>query len=304
METSVYLSGKELKIVVGTANKKEFGIKSFISLPMPADTMINGIITSDWEIKKFIAEVWSKYKLPKNNISIVIDSGSMLLKPMVVPITNEDNLTDIIKREFSDLENTDEMLFDYSIQKPHIEDGGAMVVVYAAERSLIGSYVELFSDIKGAKIKCITPAQDCCIKLMRICREMAGKTAILAVLDGNMLSLMLFVNGTYRFSNRSRLISDRGTPEISDEISSALSYIIQFNRAERSGYDVTDIYFCGVTEDDSNMLTMMSLLFDKQCVTKLPFLDKMIRYKKSGMYPLQSSDPTDYVFCLGNMIKN
>lgn len=304
METSVYLSGKELKIVVGTANKKGFGIKSFISVPMPADTMINGIITSDFEIKKLVADVWDKYKLPKKDISIAIDSGSMLLKPMVVPVTNEDNLMDIIKREFSDLENADEMLYDYSIEKPRVEDGGALVVVYAAERSLIGSYVDLFSDVKGAKIKCITPAQDCCIKLMRLCREMAGKTAILAVLDGNMLSLMLFVNGTYRFSNRSRLISDRGTPEISDEISSALSYIIQFNRSERSGYDVTDIYFCGVTEEDNNLINMMSLLFDKQCVTKFPFLDKIVRYKKSGMYPLQSSDPADYVFCLGNMIKN
>ena len=57
METSVYLSGKELKIAVGNASPKGFAIKSFISVPMPAGTMINGIITSDLEIKKLLAEV-------------------------------------------------------------------------------------------------------------------------------------------------------------------------------------------------------------------------------------------------------
>lgn len=304
METSVYLSGKKLKIAVGNASPKGFAIKSFISVPMPAGTMINGIITSEWEIKKLLAEVWSKYKLPKKDISITIDSGSIFLKPMVVPITNEDNLTDIIKREFSDLDNTEEMLFDYSIEKPHVEGGGAMIVMYAAEKSLIGSYVDLFSEIKGARIKSIAPAQNSCMKLMRMCGEMSQKTAILAVLDGNMLSLMLFVNGAYRFSNRSRLISERGTPEISDEISSALSYIIQFNRSERSGFDVTDIYFCGINEEDNSLINMMSLLFDKQNVEKFPYLENRINLKKSKLFPLQSFEPTDYVFCLGNIIKN
>lgn len=296
METSVYISGQGMRLAVGSPSKGKLKLKKLLTVPVPKDSIINGIITNEWAIKQTVAEVWAKNKLPKN-IRIVIDSSSVNLKPMTVPLTKDGNIISIIKREFADNDNADKLLFDFSVEKPLLEEGGASIIAYAAEKTFIGSYVDIFSELKGAKIRSINIAQNCCINFMRANKLTAQKTAILAVVDGNILSLMLFQNGAYSFSNRSRLLSDPDTPEYTDEISNAISSIIQFHRAGRSGFELTDIYFCGLGENSVRVLNMIGLLFDRFSVSELETDSDFVSRMQPG------DKPADYIYCLGNLIK-
>lgn len=295
MDISVYFSGQGMKIALGRSTPKKIIVKRLIVTPIERDAIINGVITNDISLKEDIKAVWKRYRLPKKNIRIVIDSSSVLVKPLTVPVTKRENLNNIIRHEFSDVGTAEEMLVDYSVEDPHLENGGASVIAYAADRAFIGSYIDLFSEIK-AEIKSINVSQNSCIKFLKLTGVTQDSNCILAVIDGNILSLLLFVNGIYRFSNRSRLISEKGTSEYTDEIAAAISSIIQFNKSERSG-DITDIYFCGSDSRSRELINMTSMLFERQRVCELIIPEKKVILKGS-----LALNPAEYIYCLGNLI--
>ncbi|MGN0667467.1 MAG: type IV pilus biogenesis protein PilM [Huintestinicola sp.] len=303
METAVYFSGQDVRVLTGSFNDGRIAVRSIASFPMPSDCMINGVITNDIEIRQFAAEIWKRYALPKKNIHLIIDSSSVLIKPMTVPVTEEGKLRSIIAREFSDVDNFGDMLFDYSVLVPSAEGGGALVTAFAADRSFVGGYVDIFSGIKGAGISSIDVSQNCCVKFFGNLKVISDKTAIFAVLDGNILSLMLFVNGVYRFSNRSRLINERGTADSSDEIANALSSILQFHRTERSGSEISDIYFFGLRKKEDHVIESINALFEHQNVREFPFMSEYISPKTLGEIP-SNIDLADFVYCIGGLIKS
>lgn len=293
MGVSVYLSGESIKITEGKKNKKGIVLTKLISYPMPHGSMINGVVTNEIEIKNALVDIWKKNKLPAKDIRIVVDSASLPLKVLTVPLTDERNIYSIIKREFSEVENYEDMLFDYTVSQKKLPDGGGQILAFGADRNFIGSYVDLFKGIRGAKIKRITAAQESTVSFMHLCGKMDKKTYITAVIDGNILSLMLFSDNLYKFSNRSRLLNDPGTPEYADEIAYAISSIIQFNRAE-----ITDIYFFGLKEDGRITLNNIGLLLEKQNSAVFPYMNDMISLKSK---PVGGYDLTEFIYCIGSL---
>jgi hypothetical protein len=74
-----------------------------------------------------------------------------------------------------------------------------------------------------------------------------------------MLSI-LFENGLYIFSTRSRLMADRGTDAFAGELSSKLSSLIQFNKSQKSEYVLNMSLYAGLDEYELNALK--NLVFD------------------------------------------
>lgn len=292
MAICVHLSGERIRVIVGSRNKKGAVIKKIVSSPMPADAMINGVITGDADIKDALKKLWKEYKLPRSKVGIVIDSGSVAHKVLTVPITGEKNICEIIRREFSEVEGHD-MLFDYVVQQPLLPEGGGQILAFGAERTFIGSYVDLFSGIRGVKIGRITSAQESAVSFMRSCHQVKEGTYITAVIDGNILSLILFSEDLYKFSNRSRLLSEEGTPEYADEIAYAVSSIIQFNRSESA-----DVFFFGLNENNRDCLQSVRAALDRHRIVEFPYMDDMVTLKTR---PVIANDLTEYIYCIGCM---
>lgn len=296
MGICVHLSGGRIRVICGSRNKKGVVINKLVSAPMPDGAMINGVITGDADIKDALKKLWKENRLPKGKIGIVIDSGSVAHKALTVPITNSKNICDIIRREFAELEGQD-MIFDYTVQQPLLPEGGGQILAFGAERTFIGSYVDLFGGIRGVKIGRITSAQESAVSFMRSCPAMQGGTYIIAVIDGNILSLMLFAENLYKFSNRSRLLAEEGTPEYADEIAYAISSLIQFNRSES-----TDIFFFGINENNSSSLQNVRMTLDHHRITVFPYMDEMVRLKIKKTKKTQSftaGDLTEFMYCIG-----
>lgn len=292
MGICVHLSGGRIRVICGGRNKKGVVIKKLVSAPMPEDAMINGVITNDADIKEALKKLWKDQRLPLGKISIVIDSGSVAHKVLTVPITNSKNICDIIKREFAEVEGKD-MLFDYMVQQPMLPEGGGQVLAFGAERAFIGSYVDLFSCLRGVKIGRITFALESAVSFMRSCTKMQGGTYITAVIDGNMLSLMLFSDNLYKFSNRSRLLAEEGTPEYADEVAYAISSIIQFNRS-----DSADVFFFGLDENNRNNLKSVRTALDRHRISVFPYMNEMVSLKAKSF---TGGDLTEFMYCIGCM---
>ena len=75
---------------------------------------------------------------------------------------------------------------------------------------------------------------------------------IITNIDGNNISLYLFVNNIYYYSTRARLLSEIDNEDYYQEISSHISSIIQFNKSQRNGYEITELIMCGLTEEQNS----------------------------------------------------
>lgn len=301
MDISVYFSPGGIRIAMGSFSKGTIVLKRLITVPTERDAIIGGVITNDRALKKALAETWKHNMLPKKNIRLIVDGGAVLLKPMTVPLTNEKNLLSIIRGEFSDVENADDLLIDYAIDEPVLAEGGASVFAYAAGREFIGSYIELFSELK-CKLRSINTAQNCCISFMKLTGAADGRTCMLACADGNVLLLLLFVNGRYSFSNRVRLFSESGTREYAEEICGAVSSMIQFNKAQRNGTELRDIYFCGLCDDHDEVFYAAETAFEGLKISDLPIPAGCVTGKGNGLIAGDTGSMTDYIYCLGNLI--
>lgn len=302
MTTTVYFSNAYIRVMSASADKKGITVSKFASLPVEHGALINGAITNENEIKLMLARLWQENDFPTNNIDIVIDSSSIMTKRLVVPKTNDANILSIVSKEFGEVESNSELIFDYFVLTPSLKEGGAEIIACAAERGFISGYIELFSALgEKVKISSIDYVLDCGIKFWQFVSEFKEKTAIVAVLDGNILSLTLFVNGRYRFNNRTRLIDERGFPGSVDEIAGLLSSMIQFNRSERSGFDISDIYFCGLTEDEDDLCRNIGNVLEVSNINPFPEFRSLISPSKKCR--LDGFSVSDYIYCLGNTIK-
>lgn len=301
MDISVYFSPSGIRMAVGSFSKGNFSLKRLISYSTERDSIIGGVITNDKALKYAVLAVWREYKLPKRNVRLVIDGGAVLLRPMTVPTAGKRRVESIIRGQFSDVENAEGLLIDYTVDEPALKNGGASVYAYAAQRDFIGSYVDIFREC-GIKIKSINTAQNSCINYMKLTRAAEGKSCILACADGNALLMLLFSNGRYRFSNRVRLFADRETCEYAEEICSAVSQMIQFHKSQKHGSGLTDIFFCGLGSDHNEVIYTAQSSFGNLNISDLPIPVGCMLRMESGMSN-NAEVFSDYVYCLGNLIE-
>ncbi len=298
MDTSVYFSPHGIRIVRGSFSKKSVSVKQMFTVPAARDAIIGGVITNDSSLRSVLNNAWREYKLPKSNVRLVIDGGAVLMKPLTVPVTSRKNLDTIIRREFSDIVNSENLLIDYAVDEPALREGGASVFAYAADRSFVESYIELFSDIK-CSIRSVNTAQNCCVSFMKLTGAARDKTCILACADKNTLLLLLFVNGRYRFANRVRLFSETGTDEYAGEICSAVSSMIQFSKSQIYGSRLDDVFFCGLGDDRDVVFRSAAAAFENLSISALPIPEDLIAVKDKNYF---SASPDDYIYCIGDII--
>ena len=78
MTTSVYLSNNNINAVVGSGGGK-IRVKRVCSTQIPEGSLINGIITNEADLAEQLKEFWAANKLPKKDVSLVINSSQFVL---------------------------------------------------------------------------------------------------------------------------------------------------------------------------------------------------------------------------------
>jgi Tfp pilus assembly PilM family ATPase len=257
MAVSVYISNTSIKVVNGKSGKNKITVKDAVRRSIPEGLIINGIITNENGLKDEIKKIWNEYNLPLKDVRLVISGKYVMFKLMKVPNTTPKNILSLIYSEYTGIENIDDFIFDYTVINPENEDKTASVLACATSRENVGQYIDVFESA-GIKISSINTALNSAIKLMRNFSSLKNSTYLLAVIDGNMLSPVLFADGYFCFSNRSRLMEERGTSANINEMANIISSFIQFNKAQKNKFDISDVYFCGTNKLENSMCKSIS----------------------------------------------
>lgn len=245
--TSVYIANQYLQVIIGTASNSGVAVKRVITEPIPDGCMLNGAIINAQEISLRLGALWKREKL-SGNVHLVIDSSDMHTRVMETPLLSERALRDYLQVELQELDPQNDPLIDYMVLSPRTESGGGLVLAAQMERALVGEYLSLFSDAK-ITVESVIPGLAAVIGLARNHTNLRSDTCILALFDGTMMTQVLFVDGKYRFSKRTRLMNEFGTEALMDELERSLSSLLQFYRTEQRTAPLSAVYFCGYPGD-------------------------------------------------------
>lgn len=249
MSTALFMSNRKLMVVEGSFRQKKIYVQQIVEQDLPEGVLINGVIISESDVLESLQHVWAEHKLSRNHIQIVIDSTQFQLKNATLPKLRDKAMQALVKNEFSGNERYNEPIFDYMLLRenpsnPKMQD----VLCCGVEKSFIHSYVELFKQAK-LNIKSIDTALGGILKLIHFLPIFQKKTCVLLIFNGENLLTILLENGFYKYSTRTRLLSQGNTEEFTSSIQRAVSSIQQFQAVGNSGYYITDAFFCGCSEE-------------------------------------------------------
>ena len=79
---------------------------------------------------------------------------------------------------------------------------------------------------------------------------LSQKTAIYLIFEENSVTSLLYRNGVYLYSTKSRIFSEHGTLDFGTEIVRHISGILQFYTTTNSETPITDVYYAACDPDD------------------------------------------------------
>lgn len=234
MQTVVYISDKELQIANGKRSGK---LKRLIIIPIPEGVVTNGIINDIEQLCSIILSL--KFKFIKTKL--ILDNIYVITKRLEIPRLNKKQIEMVVRSELADaLDSFDELVYNYSLHEKN-----RVLLCCAIERKIIDSYKQLF-DMCNIKLNSIDIGINGLIKFTQTVSNLKKKTFVINVVrDENILSL-LFENNSYVLSTRLRL--NNTDDEMIDELYNKLSSLIQFNKAQKTEFELTASYYCGLSD--------------------------------------------------------
>lgn len=292
---SFYISNTSIKAVSAVTGRKKSAIHKACRRNIPEGLIINGIITDENALCSELKQFCHENSLHTDNSILAISGKNIMSKIVNVPQTSSRNILKLVKNEFSDIENIQNYVFDYTVINPSNPDNTASLLACAADSDTIKSYDELFKNA-GIRIKSMNIAVNTVVKLMRNFSGTEKTTCLLAVMDGNTLSPYLFTDGIFTFSNTSRLIQERGTEALINETAGIISSFIQFSKTLKNQSDISDVYFCGMNEQESKMCSRISGMLGINAAVLPRCCQDIVSYPDNFRI-------SEYIYNTGNLMK-
>lgn len=118
-----------------------------------------------------------------------------------------------------------------------------------AEKEVLRQFRDIGKEI-GLSIAEITIPMEGLLNVLESVKEYKNKTAIFLFFEESSVTSILYKEGSYHYSTRSRIFSERGTTNFGTEIVRSISGILQFYATTKAGEPITDIYYAGCSNDD------------------------------------------------------
>lgn len=291
----VYISNNKIQVLLGSHAKNRLQVQSVCEEPLEEGCILNGIIMNAFSLQNTITQMWQKYNLPSKGVHLVVNGSSVTVKPMKIPQTAPKNVPGLIRTEFRDMENIQNLIVDYSVTNLKNPDGTCSILAVLSTKEFIMSYVNLFKEAK-IDLEVIDLVQNCLIKLMKRFKSLQGKTYAVFILDKNMLMQCLFSNDNFVMTRRSRILAEPEDPGFEREIGQNINSIIQFNKSEQTGSDITEFYLCGFPDAAVPLFPRFEENFHVQ-VRTFP------EYTPAEITLPENMRPAEYCILLGSLIR-
>lgn len=295
MSVHVYISNNKIQVLLGSYVKNRLQVQSVCEEPLEEGCILNGIIMNAFSLQNTITQMWQKYNLPSKGVHLVVNGSSVTVKPMKIPQTAPKNIPGLIRTEFRDMENIQNLIVDYSVTNLKNPDGTCSILAVLSTKEFIMSYVNLFKEAK-IDLEVIDMVQNCLIKLMKRFKSLQGKTYAVFILDKNMLMQCLFSNDNFVMTRRSRILAEPEDPGFEREIGQNINSIIQFNKSEQTGSDITEFYLSGFPDAAVPLFPRFEENFHVQ-VRTFP------EYTPAEITLPENMRPAEYCILLGSLIR-
>lgn len=295
MSVHVYISNNKIQVLLGSYAKNRLQVQSVCEEPLEEGCILNGIIMNAFSLQNTITQMWQKYNLPSKGVHLVVNGSSVTVKPMKIPQTVPKNIPGLIRTEFRDMENIQNLIVDYSVTNLKNPDGTCSILAVLSTKEFIMSYVNLFKEAK-IDLEVIDLVQNCLIKLMKRFKSLQGKTYAVFILDKNMLMQCLFSNDNFVMTRRSRILAEPEDPGFEREIGQNINSIIQFNKSEQTGSDITEFYLSGFPDAAVPLFPRFEENFHVQ-VRTFP------EYTPAEITLPENMRPAEYCILLGSLIR-
>ncbi len=263
MSIVVFLSNTNLQVAVGNATATGVKITKLFSAPLPEGAVLNGVVMDQDLVTQTVKTAWDLNKLPKSEITLIINSPQLRASRVDVPITSDKKTTEFIARETSDSDygRFQKPVTGWYVVSKNSKAKTRHVIYETAETDFVEKYVEIFAKV-GLKLKSLHNGVQLATEFFT--RQVAGKNVIYMILDGNSLVTIFFAEGKYYYDSTSRVFAQPGTPEFAREIYASVSSIRQFISAQHLNITVNDVIFAGMSQTNVNALVNDILNIDSQ----------------------------------------
>ncbi|MCR5213425.1 MAG: hypothetical protein K6E10_03345 [Eubacterium sp.] len=242
MSVSVYFSNQIIQIAVGSRGKIA-KLDRVLTTYAPEGSIINGIVMNSESLGAHIKKFWEENNIPKKDVYLVVNSNKIAGKNVEVPVMDEKKTLKFVMREFSDMQREDDSLAYIQMgtdKKTRIRK------LYAelAPKEQLREFINIFNDM-GINLKGIISGEGSIIGYAGRILTKSAKTFNLQIINGNIVSNVLFVDGTFRYYNSVRCFNDPGTPEYLDDLGRSLNQLSQFMRAEKITSPMEKVFIAG-----------------------------------------------------------
>ncbi|MCC8110344.1 MAG: pilus assembly protein PilM [Ruminococcus sp.] len=291
----VYISNNKIQVLTGMYAKNKIQVRQVYEEELEEGSILNGIIMNNYALQETLTEMWTKNNLPTKPVHLIVNGSSITVKPLKIPQTPKKNIPGLIKSEFRDMEEIQNLLVDYSIVNPKMEDGSCSILAVLSTKDFINSYMELFQNAK-IELESIDLMQNALIKITKRLKYTQNKTFTVFILDNNMLIQCLFANNNFIMTRRSRILTDPSDSEFVHEIGQNINSIIQFHKSEQTGTEITDFFFCGFSQE-------AYALFDEFARNFGVKVQAFPEYLPTEIILPEGQNPSNVIIPLGGMIR-
>ena len=252
MSVVIYISGKQLQIVCAKGTGQKAKVTDAYVVETPEGSVINGTVMDTDAFIPFMKEFFLQNKIPTKDVSLVINSRKIAGKNLDVPVMNSSKTFEFITREFADIDREEgEGVFCYTTLKGDKNNKLRKVYGETVSRGFVQEYMGIFSEI-GIQLKGIYSSEGVLIKLVELTAAELRKTFVVQVADDNLLTSVVWVNGSFYYYSSQRCFQDIGSPEYFDECSRSLGQLNQFMKANQIESPVETIYIGGMTQENAD----------------------------------------------------
>lgn len=248
MATILYLSNQLVQAAEAKEKNNKIKIHEVFQEQAPEGSIINGIITDEEAFSSWIKVFFSKNRLPKKEVMLVVSSTQFNHKVLELPGGKISEIRKMISREFSE-SRTENTLFTYQTMEKDAIHKKMKILATAVEKEVLLSYISFFRQA-GIEIISVNSGVGCMAELLMAAPEIQKKTCIIQVLDGQEMISMLFVKGNYYYAQRNRLFSLEKTEKLAEEMGAVTDRLLQFATSQQIKEPVEAWYICGKGQNE------------------------------------------------------
>jgi Tfp pilus assembly PilM family ATPase len=300
MSVSLYCSPTQLLLLVGNVNGQRATIDEFLVVPLPEQSMINGVITNKDTMARFFQAVSQQFGPYRQDAILALESNNIRTKIMTLPRVKEAKLREFVRQDFGEISEEGDDVFDFTVLGPNSAEGGIDVLGIAAGRLLLQNYIDVLQGA-GFKLKRIDVGSNALRKLASFIPQLQSNSNVLVHIDDMSLAITLFRQGSYRISQRYRLLYPPGTEERQREISGNISSMVQFQKSHHRDISIDAIYVLGVPSH--NMPAFVEATRFLEIPVQELSLDSQIKLTGKANFAREQFVSSKFLYNLGAMIR-